>query len=390
MRMKILYDHQIFSLQRYGGISRYFFELMSAYSKNSNLSYELGLKYSENAYLKNSKQFSDIEGMESTKDFFKKFDFKGSKYVHSILTQIGLANEGKVVNRKTSLEFLQKKNFDVFHPTYYDDYFLKYLSNKPFVLTVYDMIHEKNEGIYFNKNDEVLKNKKLLAQRASKIISISKSTKNDLVEIYGIDEDKIEVIHLGSSLLLDKKRKGLYSFPPRYILFVGDRHLYKNFIFFVKSVSPLLKKDKDLFIVCIGSKPFDEQEITLLKKLEIEKRVVHKPMEDDNMLAHSYANALCFVFPTLYEGFGIPILEAFSCDCPAVLSNTSSLPEVAGNAAIFFNPEEENSLKDSIENLIYNEKLREELKIKGRKRLKNFSWEKCALETQKIYEKVSS
>ncbi len=388
--MKILYDHQIFSLQKYGGISRYFFELMNEYDKNPNILYQLSLKCSNNAYLQNSEIFKNIEKAENPEDFFKGLNFKGAKTLHKIFTNLGLAKEPTILNKKFSVRTIKNGNFDLFHPTYYDSYFLEYLGEKPFVLTVYDMIHEIYSGKYFKESNSVLKTKKMLAEKASRVMSISESTKKDLVEIYGIEPKKIKVVHLGSSLVFDSKNVKVNDLPEQYILFVGDRHLYKNFVFFIKSLAPLLKKDKELFIICAGSKQFNTEEIELFKKLSITKRILHKPIQSDDTLANLYKNALCFVFPTLYEGFGIPILEAFSCDCPAVLSNTSSLPEVAADAAIFFNPEDEKSLRDSVENLIYNQGLRKELILKGRQRLKNFSWKKCAIETKKVYEEVLS
>ncbi len=385
--MKILYEHQIFSQQRYGGISRYFFELMSEYEKNTEISYQLSLKATDNAYLRGSKIFKEIKRGENPEDFFRGLNFKGSKALHKIFAHLGLSQEQMFLNKKESIKTIKGGDFDILHPTYYDPYFLKYLAGKPFVLTVHDMIHEIYLNKYFKKSDPVLKRKNFLALKADRIIAVSENTKIDIMKFYNIEGGKIDVVHHGSSLEY-KKSKENYSLPNKYILFVGDRHFYKNFIFFLNSLQPLLKSDPNLHILCVGSKPFNEDEVSLLKALKINKQVIHKPIENDEMLAQSYYNALCFVFPTLYEGFGIPILEAFSCDCPAVLSNTSSLPEVAADAAVFFDPEDENSLRDSVGDLIYNQNLRTEFILKGRQRLKSFSWKKCALETKKVYEKV--
>jgi glycosyltransferase involved in cell wall biosynthesis len=110
---------------------------------------------------------------------------------------------------------------------------------------------------------------------------------------------------------------------------VGDRHYYKNFVLFVESISSLLKREDDLFLVCAGGKDFNNDEKYLFEKLQISNKVLSFPLLDDSILSMLYTRALCFIFPSLYEGFGIPVLEAFACGCPAILSNSSSLLKLA-------------------------------------------------------------
>jgi glycosyltransferase involved in cell wall biosynthesis len=102
-------------------------------------------------------------------------------------------------------------------------------------------------------------------------------------------------------------------------------------------------------------------------------------------LIYLYQNALAFVFPTLYEGFGIPILESFACGCPAVLSNTSSLPEVGGDAAVYFDPQDMDSIKTTVMSVIYNEKKRHEMVARGYEQLNKFSWAKTAQQVEEVY-----
>ena len=386
--MKILYDHQIFSSQKYGGISRYFFELINSYDKNQDLQWDISLKYSENAYLQNSKLSLNIEKGESTEDLFLGIDFKGKAKIHRTLTKIGLAKHPMILNKHFSIEKISQGSFDLLHPTYYDPYFLKHLNSKPFVLTIYDMNHELYSGIYFKKNNSTVKSKRFLAERAEKIIAISGNTKKDIINLYGIDDKKIDVVYLGSSLVYQDEDLPNTKLNKNFILFVGDRHTYKNFKFFLKSISPLIKDGNDLMLICAGSKPFDNSEIKLLQKLKLEKTVSHKPIINDSSLSQLYRKALCFVFPTLYEGFGIPVLEAFSCGCPAVISNTSSLPEVGGDAALYFDPQDADSILQAVKQVVYNKTLADEMRKKGSNQLKNFSWQKCALETKKVYEGI--
>lgn len=365
--MKILYDHQIFSSQKFGGVSRYFYELIKEYSSMDDMFVDVSLIFSNNHYISNSE-------LVKHKNFFPKLNFKGKGRIQSLL------------NEYLTIQMLKKRDFNVFHPTYYDPYFLKYIGNKPFVLTVYDMIHEKFKDI-FPLNDPTAANKKILAEKSSKIIAISASTKNDLVDILGINEDKIDVVYLGSSIESANPVKLSFKLPHKYILFVGFRNRHKNFNRFITAVAPLLKSDDELNVVCAGGGRFKQDEIEILNNLNIINHVQQYDV-DDNILAEFYKRTLLFVFPSLYEGFGIPVLEAFACACPMACSNSSSLPEIGGDGAIYFDPYSIDSIHDVVQNGIYNDALRETLISNGRERLQKFSWKKTAEETKRIYEGI--
>jgi glycosyltransferase involved in cell wall biosynthesis len=287
------------------------------------------------------------------------------------------------LNEFHSKRLLFKHDFDVFHPTYYNPYFLKYIYKKPFVLTIYDMIHELYPKL-FSKKDKTPEWKKLLAQKADKIIAISKNTKKDILKLYNVDENKIEVIYLGNSLKNDAFSTPNIKLPDNFILFVGDRIGYKNFDFFIRSIAPLLRNDASLYVVCSGGGKFSEKESNLIKELNIKNSVLQYSV-DDRILSYFYQKARVFVFPSLYEGFGIPVLESFSCGCPIALSMTSSLCEVAGDAALYLNPMDEFSIRETVSKIIYSEEIRKELQIKGFKQLEKFSWEKTAKDTLNVY-----
>ncbi len=382
--MKILFDHQIFSTQNYGGISRYFCELIKYLGKNANVAWDLALKYSENTYLKNSSLPIKIHKGQTKEDFCFGIQVAGKGTIHRALTRIGLAHNSEVLNKVISIEKINERKFDIFHPTNYDNYFLSYLKHKPFVLTIYDMIHELYSGKYFRTNDSTIGFKRSLAERADKILAISENTKKDILRFYRIDEKKISVVHLASSLCCTDDLSDEES-PLKYILFIGDRCLYKNFQFFLKAIAPLLAADEKLLLICGGSLPFNRSERILIKALGFENKVIFKSIQSDVTLTQLYKNALCFVFPSIYEGFGIPVLEAFSCGCPVVLSHTSSFPEIAGDAGEYFDPMDANSIHQIVKKVIYNVELRNKMIFKGYLQLKNFSWEKTALETVAVY-----
>lgn len=351
---KILYDHQIFINQKYGGISRYFYELI----KNSQDLYlpEVSGAFFENEYLESLPKFN--------KNFPINTNFKGK---HRIIKKLNLI---------ASLQEISKSDFDVLHSTYYDLYYLKKIK-KPLIITVHDMITEIFLR-YFYANTEI-KNKRILMEKADKIIAVSQNTKNDILNIYPeIDDSKIKVIYHGNSFAISDN---VYE-KKNYILYVGTRWGYKNFDLFVNAVSSVLIK-YDLNLICTGS-PFTEEENALFKKSGIENKVINE-FVSENELKKLYEEAICFVYPSLYEGFGIPILEAFASNCPCLLSNTSCFPEVAGDAAEYFDPQSIEDIRNAIEKVVSSTTMQNEMILKGKTKLQEYSWKKCAEEHAKVY-----
>ena len=388
--MKVLFDYQIFETQTYGGISRYYVELLKTFSKNNLIDWELPIIYSNNIYLENEPNL--FKFIKKKKDpfsyFLPNFNFKGKWKLYKTLNKLTGFPKEEFANRELNLKHIKEKDFDVFHPTYYNDYYLEYISDKPFVITVHDLIHEKF-SVQNLVTDFHSDTKRKVIEKAAKVIAISENTKKDLIELFKVDEEKIEVIYQANSLQSDYNFASLFQklkLPEKYLLFVGNRKGYKNFDFFIHSVAPILKDNKDLFVVCTGS-AFSQAELHVFLNLGISNQMKHH-FVDDISLAFLYKNALAFIFPSLYEGFGIPILEAFSCGCPALLSNTSSFPEVGGDAATYFNPANKISIYEAVNSILNNENIRIEMRQKGYERLKLFSWEKTALETKAVYEGI--
>jgi len=370
--MKVLYDHQIFNFARIGGIARYFTELL-----RYNHMAELSLKYSDTIYLQDQ-CFSNykILPMDHVRNtFLPGFNFKGKGFLRRSYSKVFKKN-----NLAISIDSLKRNKFDVFHPTYYEPYFLKYLKRKPFVLTVYDMIHELFPHFFLNDKDTI-PYKQLLIPQADVIIAISENTKKDILKFFPTLSEKIKVIYLASSFQQINERIK----KEKYILFTGARALYKNFTAFAEAIAPLLIK-YNFNLVCTGH-PFSPEERLLLKNLTISDRSFCKYVSDDE-LVELYSKSTIFVFPSIYEGFGIPVLEAFSSNCPAILSNTSSLPEIGGDAAVYFDPYSIESMRQQIERVLISPSLQEEMIQKGKERLKLFSWEKCAEETMEVYKEL--
>lgn len=357
--MKILYDYEIFTQQRFGGISRYFIEIYNRIITKKKDSAEIRVIGNKNHYYANI--------INTTEDVNKH-----SHLYMKILTKI---------NQFITLLRVSFVNYDIIHPTYYSNYiFLAKKSN--IVITVYDMIHE-----LFMKDDSVklTRAKRNAIIKSNRIIAISESTKRDLLYFYPeIPEDKIDVIYISTDMVKSSDRTPKETYGD-YILFVGRRDGYKNFETFLEACIPILVENKNISIVCAGGGKFKNDEIKCDDYLK--DRIIQIDCNDAELSA-LYSNAECFVFPSKYEGFGIPTLEAFSCDCPVVLSNTSSMPEVGGDAVEYCDPNNVTSIRDAIERVLNSPERRNELILKGRKQRKKFDWDTITEQTLDCYRKV--
>lgn len=357
----ILYDNQIFDIQRFGGISRYFCEII----RRLNIKNDIAVRYSINYYL-------TTYHIGKHRIPLPRFIFKRYRK----------ACQDK--NKKLSKILLSKNHNYLFHPTYYDPYFLEYIGNNPYVITVHDMIHEKFSSC-FSDADEVINQKKEVITHANRIIAISENTKKDIIELLHINPNKIDVIYHSTSMKAFTGRPNP-NIPSKFLLFIGDRTPYKNFNRLIRAFSTLSKEDKELNLVCTGM-PFSKSEKEFIDQLGVTDKII-QIKATDKLLCELYSRAKLFIFPSLYEGFGIPILEAYACHCPVALSNASCFPEIAGDAGIYFDPYSEKSIIESIREVIYDENKRSSLIQAGNERLKLFSWEKAARLTERTYLKV--
>jgi glycosyltransferase involved in cell wall biosynthesis len=370
--MKVFYDYTIFQSQRYGGISRYFYELITRISTKEDVDISLfqGFHINEYAFSENKQNFGSYWGY----NWNRKRNI--AKYVPHMLFSI---------SNKILFEYsIMTSNVNIYHPTFYMKG-IKHNDKIPIVITVYDMIYELYPNQFIDSR-LVIKAKKRAIERADIIIAISENTKNDLIRIYGVPESKIKVVYLASSLRSSNtiefdELKTSYRITRPYILYVGDRHTYKNFKILIDTYKNHLSDKFDL--VCFGGGNFKTNELK-----SSDNNIIQLHGSDD-LLASLYKHAFCFVYPSLYEGFGIPPLEAMSMGCPVIASNTSSIPEVVGDAAILFDPNSEKELVQSIQSL-YNEHTRNDLIKSGYEQEKKFSWEKMTNETLSIYKSIVS
>ncbi len=366
--MKIAYDHQIFTFQEIGGVSRYYSMLADNLLKQQqDVKVFTGLH--RNSYLANLPK-------ETIKGFgFKKYPPKSGRFFN-------------LLNHLVTNVQIKSWKPDIIHETYYN-VLPKFKSDVVRITTVYDMINEifSDEFSTFEKTRNF---KKKTIERVDHIITISNSTKSDLIKIFGVKDNKISVVHLGVDLRTFKqpKFKNQFSGQP-YILYVGSRDSYKNFNNMLKAcaISNIIKNK--IMIVAFGGGEFSSKELLKINGLGFNDGLVQQVGGNDEILASLYSNALCFVYPSLYEGFGLPPLEAMAAECPVVSSNSSSMPEVINKAGVYFNPNDIDEMCSAIETVILDKDLRSRLINLGLKNIKLFSWQKCAFETLNIYKKIT-
>lgn len=366
--MKVAYDSQIFTAQKYGGISRYFVRLGEELSV---INTEIGFfaPMYKNYYL--DKVTNDlVHG-----NFIKSYPLKSRRLF-------------KIYNRLKGRYEMSKWEPDVIHETYYTDK-NTVKSSTPSVITIHDMIHELFPTS-FPASDRTSSLKRNAAIRADHIICVSKNTKKDLLSYFKIPENKVTVIHHGidglvkpNEISLETKKK--VNQP--YLLYVGNREGYKNFIRFIKAFSNSEMLNKDFQVIAFGGGEFNKSELTLLHKLDLKDNVIYR-QGDDQLLSYLYSNATALIYPSIYEGFGMPTLEAMAHRCPVIASNSSSIPEVVANAGHYFNPKDIDSIKNSIEQVVYSSHLINELITRGNERVTHFSWKKCAKKTKSVYKKI--
>ena len=387
--MKVLFDYQIFMDQQFGGISRYFSELMRALQTRPEVQVQLSLHESDNVEVPRLKNVIGPMSVRSP----SRIHFRGAGRLKSLYYSVFPDRHPEKIEQAYVMDLLRQGGCDIFHPTLYQDYYLGLPKKMPVVLTVHDMVFELFPQQYAGRRaQEITRKKKAVANRADHIIAISHSTKRDLCRLYGIDPTRISVVPHGNSLTLNKESMvGTVAgaLPERYILFVGIRDGYKNFLFFLSSMSDIFRREQSLMILCTGP-AFTKAENEHIKRLGLEGRVRWMKVVSDAVLATLYRHATAFVFPSLYEGFGLPLLEAMSCGCPVVASNTSSFPEVAGDAAVLFDPADKESISTAVERVLGSSELRSEKREKGIAQQRKFSWEKTAEETLKVYHSVIS
>ena len=366
--MNILFDHDIFQNYRYGGISRYIVELHKALRFGNYCEANICSSFCDNEYLDN---LEDDAGLIGNWPFLKKLP-KGKRMIRELIFR----------------NACHRKNPDIVHGTF----FYRNRIEKPvkrFVITLHDMTNELLPS-YFGKDDKMPAFKRAAVERADHVICISEQTRVDAMKIYNLPAEKFSVVHHGAILLPspDPLPDALEGVP--YLLFVGQRKGYKNFSSLLSAYASSARLKGDFVLVCCGGGSLTIAEIYMISKLGIAENRVMQISGSDAVLASLYKGATAMIYPSLYEGFGMPILEAFGMNCPVIASRLGAMPEVGGNGVEYFEDQTPVGMAYSIEAIVYNAARVAELRALGRTRLSQFSWDSCARETSIVYNNTLS
>ena len=366
MSIRVVYDPQVFMWQKVGGISRYFAELAVRIAAMPDFDAHVYAIGHVNEYLKVTPYKNIVCGMVRP----------NINYVTRLSYQLTHAAWTGVRTRFAP---------QILHETYYSRQGLS-AGKARRVTTVYDCIHERYPEM-FPDTTEVLENKAASIARADHVFCISENTKLDVIKHYSVTPDKVSVVYLGSSLRVTGELPACPVAEP-FVLFVGSRTLYKNFEGVVKAFAdPQLHRH--FVLVCLGSETLNPQEQEWIKASGIPAERVRQMTGDDALLVTLYRHAACMVYPSFYEGFGIPPLEAMEQNCPVICSNTSSLPEVVGDAAETLDPSDPDALRQAFHRVLFSEERQRELKRLGSERVKLFSWDQCAAQTAGVYRRLA-
>lgn len=360
--VRVLLDSEIFGLQTHGGISRYFVALLDHLPRHG-VAARLFAPLTFNQHLRTA----------GTTGFL---GVRAPLPLRNRLT----ANLERRLLAAADVAASRLTSFDLLHGTYYGR---QLRTEVPRLVTVYDMIPERFPGLFPRGNPHA--GKREACASAALVVAISEQSRRDLLALYPEIRRPIEVIHLAVDP--DFFRARARGEEDGTVLFVGQRQGYKNFSIFAEAASRLLAERRELRVLCVGGGPLRPEESAPFVARGCADRVCHRTASDED-LPSIYRRAVAFVFPSFYEGFGLPILEAFACGCPVVLSYASCFPEVAAEAGEFFDPHDPEALLEALRRVTGDPGRREELRRLGERRLTAFSWNRTAELTAAAYRRV--
>lgn len=374
--MEIFFDEQIFLSQNAGGISRYFCELATALKETGLGSPLIFGGVSRNQHLKELRDLGSVDvvmverrDMLRLRSFFKRLS--------------------KIWRRIAFMEYRWKVGEVLYHPTLYDvDPFISGRCVGT-VVTFHDMIPEWLGATAISdragKQEVFLRQRKDAFERANAVVSVSHATAVDICKYYGSgQESKIKVAHHGTSKMTHASSGIPLSGRP-YFLFVGNRSGYKNGLMAIKALGAI--SATGVALVFFGGPPFSPVEVEFITENKFGECVFHCS-GSDAVLADLYTHAVALVYPSLYEGFGLPILEALSYECEVIAHNGSCIPEVGGNAIHYANCEVDFELAAKMAFLLTKGVDRSEFLIRAAEQVSLFSWARSAEVHYNVYQEV--
>ena len=368
--MDVFIDALIYQNQRRGGISRIYNEILPQICEmDSSLKFHLMTSGRLKQPLPTHANIQHLRLMP-VNDFLRPYRFWWP-FLSSVRSFV----------QKSALKDSRDK---VWHSTYYSQ--IEEWQG-PVVVTVADMIHEHFAHLFKRERDRYFRDqKRKCIVNADAVICISETTAIDLRQMFNVEADRIQVIPLAYSSMfrpLQAETTSRFASWPPFFLYVGD-HLthYKNFKFLLQAYANW-KHRNEVDLVVVGS-GWAKDELSYIRELGVENQIRLLSNIDDETLCNLYNLAVAFIYPSLYEGFGIPLLEAMACGCPVIASNIPSSQEVAGDCPIYFDPTKVHSLIAALDASYSEGRLSKRIEA-GISRAKCFSWEKTAKKTLSVY-----
>ncbi len=383
--MKTVYiDGYFFDYEPLGGISRMWHELIkNVLLLSEDIRFVIGVKDdTENIFLNNLKKI--IPESDARLTFIRggKSLFSSSKVINEFGPIRAWSNYRKLVSDKTKV--------DIFHSSYAST-ILPDIKSISKVVTVHDLIMQKFSSLvaapiktrFHCWRHKITENYAI--KKADFLIAVSQSTKNDLIEYFGLNEDRIKVIHHGISEHWFPAQDRDEVCPNPYFLFVGGRNPYKNYDTVLKTLAKLNGKYKEIKLITVGYNKHSLQvEPKKYAELNIADRVIDLGIVDDDKLKQLYTNAIAFIFPSIYEGFGFPLLESLACKCPVIASEIPTNREIGGSFVNYFNATDSNELVDKMMD-IYNNPPGEAERMQYSTYAHTYTWENAARKLLEVY-----
>lgn len=375
-------------------VSRYFDRSAGVGIYAANLLKSLGRVDPSNQYLAYSFFYNCLPDSLNDKQLIEEFvkDFPRLEFAQARASKKSLVKKWKAASMEKKEAMLG--NPDIVHSTAYT---LPQLFSSRLVVTVHDLSFLIFPQYHTSENYQWLfTNLMYLNSRPDAVICDSEQTRRDVVKYFHVPEGKLEVVYLGvDKQYFEKMDAGpliqSYGLEPGYLLCVSSIEPRKNFERIIRVFAQLVKQPQyeQLKLVCVGGQGWKNTNIfELVQELGLEEKVKFLGYVEQEKLPGIYQGASIFLYPSLYEGFGLPVLEAMASGTPVITSDVSSLPEVAGQAAIMIDPYDEKQLYDSIQHLLVNKGKRQELSRRGSLQAQKFSWEQTARNTLEVYKKV--
>ena len=361
--MRVLYDHQAFLYNDYGGVARYYAELVRQARDSEALKPKVVALFGENVHLR------EIAGQ-------LQFSLFGGRFPGRLITY-------RKLNEMVSRAALRIGRYDVFHCTYYDSYYRRGDVQGPVITTVHDLSYEDWHDMPERK--KIIGERKKNLRLSDRIICVSHATKARLLQLYPwLRESSTHVVHHGWRPWTTPSESMVKR--TRSVLYVGNRRVaYKNFDTYVRAMGLLHSRARDVTFICAGGGAFSGREMCMIRRYGLEAVMKHREILSDEDLGRVYGESTVFVYPSKCEGFGMPVLEAFAARCPVVLARAGALPEVGGDAAVYFDANNPDELANKVIRLLNSKQEQKKLVSQGARRLSAFSWEKAFRETTEIY-----